>query len=119
MSVQRLLKRAIALRNAGRSPNRRKPPFSLKERLRCLLQSKALCKEKGSFFTKERRLSPSLYRVASMPTAWQPSTLPPTPELETRAVLKNLPAARRALAELKGLVAAIPNESILLDTLPL
>lgn len=54
-----------------------------------------------------------------MPTSWQPSTLPPTAELETRAVLKKLPAAHRALAELKGLVAAIPNESILLDTLPL
>ena len=54
-----------------------------------------------------------------MPTAWQPSALPPTAELETRAVLKKLPAAHRALAELKGLVAAIPNESILLDTLPL
>ncbi|NVO86785.1 Fic/DOC family N-terminal domain-containing protein, partial [Hymenobacter terrestris] len=54
-----------------------------------------------------------------MPTAWQPSSLPPTVELETRAVLKKLPAAHRALAELKGLVAAIPNERLLLDTLPL
>ena len=54
-----------------------------------------------------------------MPTAWQPSALPPPIEVETRAVLKKLPAAHRALAELKGLVAAIPNESILLDTLPL
>lgn len=50
---------------------------------------------------------------------WQPSTLPPPVELETRAVLKKLPVAHRALAELKGLVAAIPNESILLDTLHL
>lgn len=54
-----------------------------------------------------------------MPTPWQPAALPPHTELETRAVLKKLPAAHRALAELKGLVAAIPNESILLDTLPL
>jgi len=52
-------------------------------------------------------------------STWQPSALPPAIELETRAVLKKLPAAHRALAELKGLVAAIPNESILLDTLPL
>ena len=54
-----------------------------------------------------------------MSLAWQPSALPPSAELETRAVLKKLPAAHRALAELKGLVAAIPNESLLLDTLPL
>ncbi len=54
-----------------------------------------------------------------MQAIWQPSLLPPTEALETWAVLKKLPAARSALAELKGLVAAIPNESILLDTLPL
>ena len=54
-----------------------------------------------------------------MQPSWQPSLLPPADELETRAVLKKLPAARSALAELKGIAAAIPNESILLDTLPL
>lgn len=50
---------------------------------------------------------------------WQPSFLPPADELETRPVLKKLAAAHRALAELKGIAAAIPNEGILLDTLPL
>jgi len=54
-----------------------------------------------------------------MSLAWQPDLLPPSVELETRAVLKKLPAARAALAELKGIAATIPNESILLDTLPL
>jgi Fic family protein len=54
-----------------------------------------------------------------MQAAWQPAFLPPVEELETRAVLKRLPGAHSALAELKGLVSAIPNESILLDTLPL
>ncbi|WP_223847233.1 Fic/DOC family N-terminal domain-containing protein [Hymenobacter montanus] len=54
-----------------------------------------------------------------MQAIWQPSLLPPSEELETRAVLKKLPGAHSALAELKGLVSAIPNESILLDTLPL
>jgi len=50
---------------------------------------------------------------------WQPTPLPPTQELETRIVLKKLATAHRALAELKGIAAVIPNEGILLDTLPL
>ena len=39
--------------------------------------------------------------------------------LETRAVLKKTALAHRHLAELKGLAASIPNESILLNTLTL
>ncbi|HET9505640.1 MAG TPA: Fic family protein [Hymenobacter sp.] len=78
-----------------------------------------LCKEIWFFFTKPSRLFLQPLGSSDMPDTWQPSILPPTVELETRAVLKKLPAAHRALAELKGLVAAIPNESILLDTLPL
>ena len=39
--------------------------------------------------------------------------------IETRKVLKRLPAARAALAELKGAAATIPNEHILIDTLSL
>ncbi|TGE20551.1 Fic family protein [Hymenobacter aquaticus] len=50
---------------------------------------------------------------------WEPTNLPPAEELETRAVLKKLPAARSALAELKGISKTIPNEGILLNTLPL
>lgn len=39
--------------------------------------------------------------------------------IETRKVLKKLAKARAALAELKGIVATIPNEQILIDTLVL
>jgi Fic family protein len=45
--------------------------------------------------------------------------LPPIQDLETRVVLKKLPAAHRALAELKGILGTIPNAEILLSTLPL
>ena len=45
--------------------------------------------------------------------------LPPDSELETRPVLKALAPAHRYLAELKGLVATIPNEHILINTLAL
>ena len=54
-----------------------------------------------------------------MQPIWQPDLLPPATNLETRAGLKKLPAAQAALAELKGIATTIPNESILLDTLPL
>lgn len=43
--------------------------------------------------------------------------LPPPVELETVAVLKALAKANRALAELKGRAATIPNQGILIDTL--
>ena len=45
--------------------------------------------------------------------------LAPDSELETRPVLKALAPAHRYLAELKGLVATIPNEHILINTLAL
>ena len=45
--------------------------------------------------------------------------LPPNTELETREVLKKLASAHRYLAELKGVAATIPNESILINTLSL
>jgi Fic family protein len=45
--------------------------------------------------------------------------LPPPVELETVSVLKALAAANRALAELKGRAATIPNQGILIDTLSL
>lgn len=38
--------------------------------------------------------------------------LPPNAELETKAVLKQLARANRALAELKGYADAIPNKHI-------
>lgn len=45
--------------------------------------------------------------------------LPPRVELETKAILKNAIHANRALAELKGIANTIPNQSILISTLPL
>lgn len=45
--------------------------------------------------------------------------LPPAIDLETVAILKALAKANRALAELKGRAATIPNQGILIDTLAL
>lgn len=45
--------------------------------------------------------------------------LPPMVDFETVSVLKALAAANRALAELKGRAATIPNQGILIDTLTL
>src|SRR5688500_7602934 len=44
--------------------------------------------------------------------------LPPAGELETKAVMKALVGARAALAELKQAGELIPNQSILINTLP-
>lgn len=58
--------------------------------------------------------------------AWKPSRpynelplLPPVAEVETRAVLKQCITARAALAELKQAAQLIPNQSMLISTLPL
>jgi len=45
--------------------------------------------------------------------------LPPQNDLETKVILKKLPSVHRRLAELKGVAATIPNESILINTLAL
>lgn len=45
--------------------------------------------------------------------------LPPSSEVETKAVLKQLSAAHRYLALLNGRCATIPNENILINTLAL
>lgn len=45
--------------------------------------------------------------------------LPPAQELETRAVLKLCTEARVALAELKQLGAGLPNQAVLINTIPL
>lgn len=54
-------------------------------------------------------------------TPYQPTDLPlpRENELETRRVLKKLALAHRHLAELKGVVRSIPNETILISTLTL
>lgn len=46
-------------------------------------------------------------------------TLPPAHELETRTILKACIQARTALAELKQAAELIPNQSMLINTLPL
>ena len=62
----------------------------------------------------------------STTSAWRPDQpyndlppLPPALELETRAVLKQCIAARAALAELKQAAQLIPNQAMLINTLPL
>lgn len=45
--------------------------------------------------------------------------LPPAKEIETRAVLKQCITARAALAELKQAAQLIPNQAVLINTLPL
>lgn len=45
--------------------------------------------------------------------------LPFAADIETKAVLKKLAKAHQALAELKGVAASIPNQSILVNTLAL
>lgn len=50
---------------------------------------------------------------------WGLTELPIGIDLETKKVLKALPAAHAALAELKGIASTIPNQSILINTLGL
>lgn len=45
--------------------------------------------------------------------------LPLETDIETRSVLKSLPSAHAALAELKGIASIIPNQAILINTLGL
>ncbi|BBB33009.1 filamentation induced by cAMP protein fic [Thermotomaculum hydrothermale] len=45
--------------------------------------------------------------------------LPPKIDVETKAILKQLSQSHRYLAELKGIAKTIPNEAILINTLPL
>lgn len=54
-----------------------------------------------------------------MPNQLKPLPVPSSIELETPAVLRLAARAHRALAELKGAAATIPNETILIDTLAL
>ncbi|KCV15542.1 Fic/DOC family N-terminal domain-containing protein, partial [Bordetella holmesii] len=58
--------------------------------------------------------------------AWHPEqphnqlpALPPAQELETRPVLKACIEARAALAELKQAAELIPNQAMLINTIPL
>lgn len=51
--------------------------------------------------------------------SWNPTNLPYNVEYETKAVLKKLAGAHRALAELKGIALTIPRQEILINTLTL
>jgi Fic family protein len=60
------------------------------------------------------------------PNAWRPEQpynglppLPPAREIETKAILKRCITARAALAELKQAAELIPNQGVLINTLPL
>lgn len=50
---------------------------------------------------------------------WKLTELPLNVDLETKRVLKQLPSAHAALAELKGIASTIPNQNILINTLGL
>src|SRR6056300_1262471 len=50
---------------------------------------------------------------------WGLQELPLNIDLETKKVLKALPSAHAALAELKGIASVIPNQNILINTLGL
>lgn len=52
-------------------------------------------------------------------TTWGLTELPLHIDLETKKVLKALPSAHAALAELKGIASTIPNQNILINTLGL
>ncbi len=48
---------------------------------------------------------------------WVLKELPLRIDVETKPILKSLPSAHAALAELKGIAASIPNQNILINTL--
>lgn len=50
---------------------------------------------------------------------WKLKELPLSIDIESKSVLKSLPSAHAALAELKGIASTIPNQSILINTLAL
>jgi Fic family protein len=50
---------------------------------------------------------------------WKLKELPLSIDIESKSVLKSLPSAHAALAELKGIASTIPNQNILINTLAL
>lgn len=57
--------------------------------------------------------------MSDEPKEWKWSPLPPKIELETPEVLKKALEAQQYLSELKGISQTIPNQGILLNTLPI
>jgi Fic family protein len=53
------------------------------------------------------------------PDKYKLSLLPLDIDIETKTVLKSLPSAHAALAELKGIASTMPNQNILINTLGL
>lgn len=68
------------------------------------------------FFTQELTFV-KINRFSLQSMTWKLIPLPYVEDLETKSILKQLPAAHAALAELKGIVQSIPNQIILLNTL--
>lgn len=68
------------------------------------------CKDFSNFFTLE---------INEIMCAWSLTELPLSKNIETINVLKALPKAHAALAELKGIASSIPNQEILINTLGL
>lgn len=71
-------------------------------------------------------MAQELKNNAMFSNSWQPDQpfdqiplLPPRVELETKAILKQCIRARASLAELKQAAELIPNQGILINTLPL
>src|SRR5690625_6268751 len=56
--------------------------------------------------------------MSPKPKEWVWSPLPPNVVIETPEVLKKALEAQQYLSELKGISQTIPNQSILLNTLP-
>lgn len=52
-------------------------------------------------------------------SSWNINIIPSRPDIESRKILKRLPKAHSALAELKGLASTIPNQNILINALVL
>ncbi len=52
-----------------------------------------------------------------MENLWKIDVLPQCEVLETKTILRSLPSAHAALAELKGIASAMPNQNILINTL--
>src|SRR6056297_4245920 len=57
--------------------------------------------------------------MTSEPNEWEWSPLPPNVNVETPEVLKKALEAQQYLSELKGISQTIPNQGILLNTLPI
>lgn len=68
--------------------------------------------------SSEVQVAPATGWQANLPFDGLP-LLPPRGELETKAVLKRCVTARAALAELKQAAELIPNQGMLINTLPL